>query len=205
MSVTEAAATTTGTISDEDLLRSHWYRLLARLLEKPPSLEVMALARGLAGDDTPFGEAVSALAKSAEATTVETLDTEYHELFYGVGRGELVPHLSYYLTGFLNEKPLGQLRADMARLGIARADGVSEPEDHMAQLCDMMAGLILGEFDEPVGEMAGKTFFDAHVGPWAVKFFEDLEGAQASSFYMPVGRVGRLFMEIEAQAYEMAN
>ena len=68
-----------------------------------------------------------------------------------IGRGELVPFASYYRTGFLNEKPLAKLRGDMARLGIARAESVKEPEDHIAALCEMMAGLITGAFGAPQG------------------------------------------------------
>lgn len=191
-------------ITEEDALRAQCYALLARVLSAPPNDEVMALVAGLNGDDSELGQALSALAEVARHTTPQRLDDEYHELFIGVGRGELVPFGSYYLTGFLHEKPLAKLRQDMGRLGIARADDVHEPEDHIASVCEMMFGLIGGSFGSPVPLAEQRRFFDAHLGSWAPKFFEDLEAAKSAVFYMPVGRIGRLFMQVESAAFEMA-
>src|SRR3546814_4472832 len=101
-------------------------------------------------------------------------------------------------SGFLNEKPLAKLRQDMAQLGIARAEKIAEPEDHMGTLCEIMAGLITGEFGPPAELAAQRRFFDAHIAPWATRFFTDLEMAQAAKLYAPVGRLGRVFTEIEA-------
>ncbi|HLI12737.1 MAG TPA: molecular chaperone TorD family protein [Alphaproteobacteria bacterium] len=188
-----------------DALRARTYRLLARLLAAPPDAGLLKSLSALDGDAGPLGLALNALAAEARATTVAMLDDEYHALFIGVGGGELNPFGSYYLTGFLYERPLARLRIDMARLGIARADGNSDPEDHIAALCEMMAGLISGDFgDEPVPLAAQQAFFDAHLGGWASRFFGDLEAAAAARFYRPVGRIGRHFFEIERQAFAMA-
>jgi TorA maturation chaperone TorD len=92
----------------------------------------------------------------------------------------------------------------MARLGIARAEGVSEPEDHIGSLCEIMAGLIVGDFGGSADAATQRMFFDAHLGSWAGKFFEDLESAESASFYRPVGAIGRAFMTIEATAFQMA-
>ena len=192
-------------IAEEDALRAQVYSLLARLLAAPPDREVLGYVRGLEGDRSDFGQAIGALAAAAAASSPEAIEEEYNTLFIGVTKGELMPYASYYLTGFTYEKPLAELRSDMARFGIARADDVPEPEDHIAALCEMMAGLILGTFAEGQVSLADqRAFFDAHIGCWAPKFFEDLEAAQSAAFYMPVGRIGRLFMEIEHQAFEMA-
>jgi TorA maturation chaperone TorD len=133
----------------------------------------------------------------------KTLEQEYFDLFVGVGRGELLPYGSYYLAGFLYEKPLARLRGDMRRLGIARAEGVHEPEDHIAALMEMMSGLITGAFGQPAELATQRQFFAAHIGSWAPRFFEDLESAEAADFYRSVGRVARQFVAIEAEAFEM--
>lgn len=200
----QGKAETPPKIFEEDRLRAHCYRLLARLLAATPDDAALSVASALDGDETDLGRGLTALAKAAAGASHDALDDEYHALFLGVGRGELVPFGSFYLAGFLNEKPLAKLRHDMARLGIARAEGVVEPEDHICSLCEIMAGLILGEFGGPADAATQRAFFDAHLGSWAGKFFEDLEAAKSASFYRPVGAIGRAFMSIEATAFQMA-
>jgi TorA maturation chaperone TorD len=191
-------------IAEEDRLRAQWYALLARFLSAPPDAATLELARRLAGDDSDLGKGVKALAAAAKGTAVEALDEEYFDLFIGVGRGELLPYGSYYLTGFLNEKPLAVLRQDMDELRIGRAEDVKEPEDHIASLCEMMAGMITGAFGDPVGLDRQRAFFDKHIGCWAPRFFEDLQAARSAAFYMPVGMIGSVFMAVESQAFQMA-
>lgn len=159
---------------------------------------------GASGDDTAFGKALSRLAGAAAESDPGTAEREYFALFIGVARGELVPYASYYLTGFLNEKPLARLRADMQGFGIARQPGVSEPEDHIASICEMMAGLILGSFGAPADLATQRRFYDRHLAPWAARFFGDVENAQAAVLYRPVGEIGRLFVAIEAEAFHMS-
>jgi TorA maturation chaperone TorD len=191
-------------ISEEDQLRAGWYALLAQLLSREPSNALLKMLRGLEGDESELGQGIRALAAAARGTTVESARQEYFDLFIGLGQGELLPYGSYYLAGFLNEKPLARLRGDMARLRIARADDVAEPEDHIAALCEMMSGLITGGFGTPADLTEQRKFFDTHIGSWAPRFFEDLQGAQSAVLYMPVGTIGRLFMAIEVQAFDMA-
>lgn len=189
--------------SEEEALRAQWYRLLAHFLARPPAPESLRVAASLTGDNSPFGKAVAAFAAAARATTPEEASDEYHVLFYGVGRGELVPHGSFYLTGFLNEKPLADLREDLARIGVERMPEVKEPEDHIAALCEVMAGMIEGRFPGDCGEDAQAAFFERHILPWGEKFFEDLERSASSRLYMPIGTIGRLFIGIEAEALSM--
>ncbi len=190
-------------LSEEDACRSALYGLFGRVLIAPPDESVRAAIAGLTGDESPLGEALNALAASAATPPID-LDREYHDLFIGLGRGELVPYGSYYLTGFLNEKPLAALRRDMARLGIARRVDVREPEDHVGAVLEMMAGLIEGSFAVAAGDVAAQQqFFATHVQPVAPRFFADLEGASAARFYRPVGAAGRLFLEVETSAFQM--
>lgn len=191
-------------IAEEDQLRASWYRLLARLLAAPPDAALLQQFAALKSDGSRFGDALAALAAAAHGTSIESVTQEYFDLFIGIGQAELVPYGSYYLTGFLHEKPLAKLRGDMARLGIGRAEGVAESEDHIAAVCEMMAGLITGGFGEPAELEVQHAFFQEHIGCWAPRFFEDLEAARGAAFYMPVGTIGRLFMAVESQAFDMA-
>lgn len=191
-------------ISEEDQLRAGWYALLAQLLSREPGEQLLVMLRGLEGDDSDLGKGIRALAAAARGTTVETAKQEYFDLFIGIGQGELLPYASYYLTGFLHEKPLGRLRGDMVKLQIARADDVTEPEDHIASLCEMMSGLITGAFGAPADLTEQRSFFDTHIGCWAPRFFEDLQAAKSAVLYMPVGTIGRQFLAVESQAFDMA-
>lgn len=197
-----ANATERGFEVDEvDLLRSHEYGLLALLLGRAPSAEVLSQVAGLQGDATPLGLAHIELGLAATTADPDAVSREFFDLFVGVGRGELLPYASYYLTGFLQERPLARVREDLERLGIERAENRFEPEDHLATLCEVMAGLAAGRFAAEPG--AERAFFERHLAPWAPRFFADLEAAQFGRFYKPLGTVGRLFMGVEAEAFGM--
>ena len=190
-------------VPQEDILRADLYRLMAGLLSAPPAREMLDAVADLRGDDTPLGQAISTLAHLASRSEPATVSAEFQELFIGVGRGELVPYGSYYLTGFLHEKPLAKLRSEMARLGIEREEGVSEPEDHIASVLEIMAGLIDGSLSLAPALDEQQAFYEQHVGAWAPHFFADLEGARNSLVYAAVGEVGRRFLEIEEAAFRM--
>ncbi len=192
-------------IAAEDRLRAEVYDLLAALLADPPTKERLRALGGLTGDATPMGRAVETLAKLARNTSAPSVEREFTELFIGIGRGELLPFASYYLTGFLNEKPLATLRKDMASLHISRAPNVYEPEDNIASLMEMMAGLIDGRFGSPAPIERQREFFNRHIAPWAAHFFSDLEQAKGSVFYLPVGTLGRIFIDIEREAFRLGN
>ncbi|WP_228739384.1 TorD/DmsD family molecular chaperone [Marinobacter arenosus] len=177
------------------------YQLLSVLLGGPPSNELLGGLASLQGDETPLGSASRNLAVLADRTTSPDAEREFNNLFVGVGRGELLPYASYYLTGFLNEKPLADLRRDLRARGIKASDDVKEPEDHISTLCEIMAGIITGEFVCDSDLASQKAFFDAHLAKWAALFFTDLEGAQSAVFYAPVGSLGRAFMAVEADAF----
>src|SRR6056297_1690144 len=197
--------TTVPAIAEEDALRADLYDYLAALLARPADADLLSRTTALTGDDTGMGQAVTALARVAGVSTPRAVESEFNALFIGLGRGELLPYASYYLTGFLNEKPLASLRRDMAARGMRRAENVYEPEDNIASLMEMMAGLIRGRFGAPATLEDQRTFFSRHIGPWAGHFFTDLEGAQSSVLYASVGALGRVFMEIEAEGFRMSG
>ncbi|NNE82248.1 MAG: molecular chaperone TorD family protein [Silicimonas sp.] len=177
--------------------------MLAQVLAKPPSKEFLSNAAGLTGDGSDLGEGIAALAKVAGSTSQKAAEREFNALFIGLGRGELLPYASFYLTGFLNEKPLARLRGHMAQFGIERNPDVKEPEDHIATLCEIMAGLIRGTYGNAISVDDQHAFFNTHIATWASHFFTDLEAAEGSVLYAPVGKIGRAFMEIEIEAFRM--
>ena len=194
-------ASVSGTVDAVDLERAQHYDLLAVLLGRAPDRDLLATLGGLRGDDSVLGQPVEAVARASRTAAPDTVAREYHDLFVGVGRGELLPYASYYLTGFLNERPLARVRADLESLGIERDLSMTEPEDHLAILLDVMAGLAAGRFPAEAG--AERAFFQRHLAPWAGRFFADLERARAAHVYRAVGALGRAFVEIEAAAFAM--
>jgi TorA maturation chaperone TorD len=188
-------------VEDVDTARAREYALLATLLARAPDQALLDQLAALRGDATPLGVAHAGLAEAASHTSAERTASEYFDLFIGIGRGELLPYASYYLTGFLHERPLARLREDLATLSIERAAEQVEPEDHAAILCEVMAGLISGRL--PASADADRAFYGKHLAPWIGRFFADLEQAQAAHFYRGIGRLGLVFLDIEEQAYAL--
>jgi TorA maturation chaperone TorD len=188
-------------VDEIDLARSQEYALLAALLARAPDAQLLQRIARLSGDASPLGLAHIALAEAAARVKVGTIEREYFNLFIGLGRGDLLPYASYYLTGFLNERPLARLRDDLAAFGIERVEGNYEPEDHAATLCEIMASFAGGHFAPPPG--AERRLFEKHMAPWIGRFFADLERAEAADFYRHVGALGRVFIDIETEAFAL--
>jgi TorA maturation chaperone TorD len=191
----------TSEVDEVDAARAQEYALIAALLLRAPDAKLLAHLAQLRGDASPLGLAHAALADAAAEATAESVEREYFNLFIGLGRGELLPYGSYYLTGFLQERPLARLRDDLASIGIARAEGVVEPEDHAGILCEIMAGLASGRLPAP--KDSDRLIFERHLRPWIARFFADLETAESANFYKRVGSVGRVFVEIETEAFDL--
>lgn len=191
---------------DEDRIRGNVYALLGNLLAGPPDralLDLLAESTPEEGDDSLLAASWQMLAVAAQRADVDALREEYDAVFIGVGRGEVVPYGSWYLTGFLMEQPLAQLRGDLRALGIARQPGVHEPEDHVAALCDTMALLITG--DAPASLEQQYEFYTRHLEPWVPKFFRDLQAADSARFYRAVGQLGEQFIGVESQAFRVTT
>lgn len=193
-----------GRAPDEGALRAGAWSLIGALLRDAPGDALLARLRGHetdAGDAATdaVGTALRLLGLAAREARPSTLADEYFALFVGIGRGELVPYGSWYLTGFLMERPLSELRDDLARLGFARHDDVAEPEDHAAALAEVMAMLAADGADHETQ----KAFFGRHVAPWIGRFFADLQSAQSACFYRAVGRFGGAFVELESRYFSM--
>jgi TorA maturation chaperone TorD len=191
----------TGAVDEVDAARAQEYALIAALLLRAPDAKLLANLAELRGDASPLGLAHAALADAAAQASAESVEREYFNLFIGLGRGELLPYGSYYLTGFLQERPLARLRDDLNQIGVTRAEGVVEPEDHAGILCEIMAGLAGGALPAP--QDSDRLIFERHLRPWIARFFADLETAEAANFYRRVGSVGHVFMEIETEAFDL--
>jgi len=196
-------AAAAGEVDEVDAARAQEYGLISVLLARAPDASLLQRLATLRGDASPLGLAHAALAEAAERTSVERVEREYFDLFIGLGRGELLPYGSYYLTGFLHERPLARLRAHLDKLGIERAEGQAEPEDHAAILCEIMAGLASRRFPAPIG--AERELFEQHLAPWIGRFFADLEQADAADFYRRIGTLGRVFITIETEAFALPS
>ena len=205
-----------GTAIDElQQYRSGAYRLLASLLRETPDEAMLAHVQSLSeieNDNDELSVALQMLGLATRHCDVDMIDDEFHALFIGLGRGELVPYGSWYMTGFLMEKPLGTLRDDLARLGYERNEETREPEDHFAATFtegDTLAEVMSMMIDEGATGAAGdelelqQSFFDAHIGGWAGKFFEDMTNASSAVFYRSVGRLGTAFISFEKQFLSM--
>jgi TorA maturation chaperone TorD len=188
-------------VDEVDAARAQEYALLATLLSRAPDAQLLQRLARMRGDASPLGIAHVALAEAAARTDEERVGREYFDLFIGLGRGELLPYGSYYLTGFLYERPLARLRGDLKRFGIEQEPGQSEPEDHAAILCEVMSGIAAGHLAVEPG--ADREIFEKHMAPWIGRFFSDLEQTQTARFYACVGTLGRTFMEIETEAFAL--
>ena len=190
-------------LDEVDAARAQEYLLLAALLARTPDQAMLDRLAALRGDPSPLGLAHATLADAASRARADDVEREYFDLFIGIGRGELLPYGSYYLTGFLNERPLARLREQLTRLGIERAENQPEPEDHAAILCEIMAGLISGTLSPQAG--ADRDLFEKHLAPWIGRFFSDLEQAEAARFYRSVGMLGRMFIDVESEAFALPS
>lgn len=190
-------------LDEERQLRANTYALLARLLTSPPDrplLDALAAAKADAsgGETPPLARAWRALAEAASARAPEAVEEEFNALFIGLTRGEVLPYASYYLTGFLMEKPLALLRGDLKRLGFERRPKVHEPEDHAAALLEVMSLLVAA------GDGECGRFFNAYLAPWLGRFFEELHDAESARLYRSCAKLGKAFIDVERLCFEMA-
>jgi TorA maturation chaperone TorD len=194
-------------LSGEDQARADLYALIARLLLAPPGAELLA---GLAAadpilgtrDERPLEDAWEKLVLAAAVMDANAVSDEFAELFISTGTPQVNPYGSLYLAGYMNDKPLADLRADLARLRLGRASQSFEFEDHLGALCETMRVLVAGRpglARQPVDEQ--KQFFERHVAPWYARCLAEMAGAEGASFYRLVAGFARAFLAIEAEAF----
>jgi TorA maturation chaperone TorD len=201
--MTGEASPDDGNLDTGEQARADVYRLLGALLAGPPGAALIEMLRGITPDTAENGAAMTAawqaLQAAAEHAAPAALEDEYFNLFIGLGRGELVPYASFYIHGFLMEKVLASLRDDLAALGITRRNGVAEPEDHAAAVCEIM-GMIIAGHDLYLQQSA---FFERYIESWMGRFFADLGSAEAAGFYRAVALLGQQFLAVERQYFNL--
>ena len=192
---------------DEETARSELYGLLALVFYAPPTPELIANLRAAATDAPAAGayleEPWRLLVGAARELTDEAIRNEYNTLFGGMGKPEVYLYGSHFLSGFLNEKPLAKLRTDLAGLGLARDDAMSETEDHLAYLCEVMRYLIASDDVAVANLTRQREFFATHIQPWVNTLCDTLEGHPRARFYAALGGLTRAFMAVEAQGFDM--
>ena len=192
---------------DEETARAEVYGLLAALFYAPPTADVLALLRVAATEaptaggflQEPWRELVAASRRLSDGD----IQAEYNALFGGVGKPEIYLFGSHYLSGFLNEKPLALLRTDLARLGLARDEAMSETEDHIAYLCEVMRYLIAADDVAVANLTAQRQFFSDHLQPWVLQLCDALDANPKARFYAALSGFTRSFLSVEAQGFDM--
>ncbi len=181
--------------------RSDIYLLLATLFRQPPSEELLGFLTELEFENngTPMAAAWSSLISASRETNESKVAEEYQELFIGIGRGEVVPFASWHITGSLMEKPLADIRTDLAQLGLERSENVKEPEDHVAALCEIMSYLCDGE------EAKQKAFFNRHISIWFERLAEQINSAPSAKFYIAVAQLLGAFLSLENVSFTEAK
>lgn len=193
---------------DEDAARAEVYALLAHLFYAAPTTEMLAHLRAApeAEQDSALAPSWNALLASARELDLPAISAEYDALFGGVGKPDVYLFGSHYLSGFLNEKPLVQLRDDLAKLGLARAPAMPETEDHIAYLCEAMRLLITrSEVDGASSLAQQREFYLTHIRPWADDLHAAIVARPVARFYARLAEFFRDFNSVEAQAFEMLS
>lgn len=196
-------------VEPQDVTRADFYGLLARLFYAAPDaalLEALAASPELEAEAAGAGlpPAWRALCSAARAASPEAVRAEYEQTFIGVGKAEVMLYGSFYLAGFLNEKPLADLRGDLAALGFARRGDACEPEDHVAGLADVMRQLILDEDIAPTDrDAAQRAFFTRHLAPWFGALCDAIAAAPDTDFYRAVAGFARAYLELEQEFFRI--
>lgn len=192
---------------DEETARAEVYGLLAALYYAPPSAELLAQLRVAVTEAPAAGgfleEPWRQFVGTVRDLSDEQVAAEYDALFGGVGKPEVYLFGSYYLSGFLNEKPLAALRGDLAALGLARDETMPETEDHFACVCEVMRYLIAGDDVEVANLTQQQKFFSAHVQPWAAQMCEAISAHPKARFYAALAAFTAAFVSVETQGFDL--
>jgi TorA maturation chaperone TorD len=214
--MSEAAITLHHRIEPEDQARADFYALLSRLLASGPDADLLAAIAGAqplevaetSGDEGGAGVQLAAawdrLRAASAAMDPEAATQEYVDVFVGVGKSDVNLHGSHWLSGAMMDKPLAELRADLAAMGLARRPEVTILEDHLSSLCETMRILIAGQGERrpaPIAEQ--KRFFEAHIGSWTTDCCAAIEVCPLANYYRRVAQFTHCFLAIERDALAM--
>lgn len=200
-------ALATSSALDEETARAEVYGLLSALYYAPPSPELMAQLRVAVTEAPAAGgfleEPWRALVAAARTLDDQVVADEYDALFGGMGKPEVYVFGSHYLSGFLNEKPLAQLRSDLGALGLGRDERMPETEDHIAYLCEVMRYLIAGDDVALANLSQQRQFFTAHLQPWVGAMCEAIAAHPKARFYAALAAFTQAFASVETQGFDL--
>ncbi|WP_370261307.1 molecular chaperone [Limnobacter sp.] len=195
-------------IAGEDWARADFYGLLSHLFSGQVTEDFLARFKQIDRNEiditTPLGFEFAELLRAIKGLSAEQINQEFTDNFVGIGKPDILPYGSYYIAGFTNEKPLVNLRDDLSRLGITRDEKIVETEDHISFLCEVMRYLILAD-DPPLPFSEQRAFFHAHLASWYDDFAADIEAAANTDFYKTVGRLARVFFDVETQSFDFES
>lgn len=191
----------------EELARAELYGLLARLWMAAPDEALLGQFRVAVTQapqpgaflEAPWGALVAAM----RATSVDAAAAEYDALFQGVGKPEVFLYGSFYLSGFLNERPLAALRDELAALGLARDETRGETEDHIAAVCEVMRYLIAGDDAAVCNLERQRRFFRAQLQPWGEKLCDAVQAHPRAQLYAALAAFTRAFLQVETQGFDL--
>lgn len=191
----------------EELARAELYGLLARLWMAPPDAALLAQFRVAVTEAPEAGGLLEApwqaLVAALRRTTTDAAADEYDALFGGVGKPEVFLYGSFYLAGFLNEKPLAALRTDLAALGLTRDAARGETEDHLAYGCEVMRYLIAGDDIAVCNLEQQRRFFRGHLQTWVGDLCDAVEAQPRADIWRHVAQLTRVFLDIETQGFDL--
>jgi TorA maturation chaperone TorD len=193
----------------DDQARADLYAVLARLLLAPPDASLLAALANSApiiaqGGAPALARCWEDLSLASSVMDAGAVAAEFNSLFVSIGTPPVDPYGSRYLAGFINDTPLAELRADLARLGLRRARGVVEFEDHLGALCETMRVLVAGApgiDSAPIAQQ--EMFFDRHILPWCGRALDDIASADGANYYRLVARLGAAFLALETEAFAL--
>ena len=193
---------------DEETARAEMYGLLAMFYLAPPSAEVWQ-ALQVAVTEAPVAGAFleepwQQLVARSRDRALDDVAREFEDLFGGVGKPDIDLFGSVYQAGFLNERPLADLRDELAELGLqANPDAAVATEDHIAYLFEVMRFLIAGDDVAVCNLTRQQAFFNRHLQAWVDALCQAIEDHPKAAFYAAVAGLTRAFMAIERQAFDL--
>ena len=209
--IKEGASTEVGDVGlPEDLARADLYGLIARFFHQPPDQELLdQIAASIPDDqesqfdDAPLAKVWNSVVEVAKSNSAKAWHEEFDRNFISVGRPNVILNGSFYMAGHLNEKPLVDIRRALDTFGLESAEEVTETEDHLSALCEVMRYLIAGDDVEVSNLTNQRAFFNDHIRPWYDELCDAIEGIPDMHLYHPVAALTREFLAIEGQSFDM--
>ncbi len=209
MSTKENAVTEVGEVGlPEDLARADLYGLIARFFHLPPDQELLdqiaaTAEQQEAADEAPLAKAWMNVVEVAKNNPAQAWRDEFDANFISVGKPNIILNGSFYMAGHLNERPLVNIRKALEEFGLESAQEVTETEDHIASMCEVMRYLIAGDDVEISNLTNQRMFFNEHIRPWYDELCDAIEGIPEMHLYHPVAALTREFLAIEGQSFDM--